>query len=118
MTIIFNKKVYTEKRKKLRNNMPIAERILWSRLKAKQLKGYKFRRQYSMGRYIVDFYCPQARLVVELDGESHIGEYMERYDQRRQRYVESLGVICLRFTNWDVYENAEGILEEILSYLS
>lgn len=118
MTQIFNKTVYKNKRRNLRQVMPLAEKILWSRLRSKQLKGYKFRRQYSIGFYIVDFYAPKAKLVIEVDGESHMGEQAEMRDESRQEYIESLGITCLRFTNWDVYENIDGVLEAVIAHLS
>ena len=75
MTQIFNKKTETIKRKLLRNNAPLPEIMLWSRLKSKQLGGYKFRRQFSIGRYVVDFYCPILKLALEIDGDSHFIDY-------------------------------------------
>ncbi|HCA66949.1 MAG: hypothetical protein UW40_C0013G0002 [Parcubacteria group bacterium GW2011_GWF2_44_17] len=117
MTELFNQKTQTPRRRKLRNNSPKAESILWYRLKGKQLKGYKFRRQYGIGNYIIDFYVPKAKLAIEIDGESHIGKPVEMRDNKRQEFIEFLGISCLRFTNWDVYENIDGVLEEIISYL-
>ncbi len=73
----------------------------------------KFRRQYSVGRYILDFYCPEARLAVEVDGDSHFGDGAERRDAVRQQYIESFGIAFVRCTNGDVYGNLEGVLEEI-----
>jgi len=85
MTEIYNKKSLETIRKKLRNNMVSTEIILWSRLKNRQLKGLKFRRQYSIGNYIVDFYCPEHRLAIELDGMTH--DNTEKFDIIRQKYI-------------------------------
>ena len=74
MANIFNRTSEKGKRKQLRKTMPEAEVILWSRLKNKQLAETKFRRQYSVGKYVVDFYCAEKKLAIELDGESHFVE--------------------------------------------
>ena len=113
MTQIFNTKTGTKKRKMLRNNMPLPEVVLWSRLKNKQLDGYKFRRQFGVGRYVVDFYCPLLKLAIEIDGDSHfIGDAPE-YDRGRQTFIESLDIRFLRFTNRDVANNLHSVLEAI-----
>lgn len=75
MTRIYNRAVYKTRRKELRNNPTKTEKILWAFLKGKKLSGYKFRRQYGVGKYIVDFYCPQMKLAIELDGEMHDSEF-------------------------------------------
>ena len=80
MNKFFNKRKYKDARKKLRNNMPTAEIILWNIIRNKQIKNYKFRRQHGIGPYIVDFYCPNARIVIEIDGESH---YTNRVSRKR-----------------------------------
>ncbi len=85
--------------------------IRWSRLKGRQLLGYKFRRQFSVGSYILDFYCPSLRLAIEIDGESHFNPEAKEYDSRRQRFIESLGISVVRFTNTDVRENLDGVLQ-------
>lgn len=117
MTIIFNRTSERVKRKALRKAMPKAEVILWAHLKNKQLHGYKFRRQYSVGPYIVDFYCPRLKLAIEIDGPTHFTKQAKRYDLQRQRYIESFGIRFLRVTNLDVYENIEGVIERIIEYL-
>ena len=104
-------------RRQLRKTMPKAEVLVWSRLRGKQLCGYKFHRQYSVGPYSIDFYCPAAKLAIELDGDSHFYPVEQRYDSQRQRYIESFGIRCLRFTNSEIYENLEGVLETIARVL-
>ena len=112
---IFNQKRNESRRRKLRKNMPPAEVFLWSKIRGKQLGGFKFRRQHGIGSYIVDFYCASAKLVVELDGESHYSDDNKRvYDKRRDGYVRSLGLRVVRFTNDQVFENVEAVCEIIL----
>jgi len=96
----------------LRKNMPSAEIILWSRLRCKQILGHKFRRQFSVGPYVIDFYCPALKLAIEVDGESHTRSRQE-YDTNRQQDIESYGVRFLRFTNADVYEDLDGVLAKV-----
>ena len=110
---LYNRQNENELRKKLRNDMTKAEVILWSQIRNMQIKGIKFRRQYSVGCYIVDFYCPEYRLVIEVDGDSHFQEGVEEYDKIRQQTIESCGISFLRFTNDDVYENLEGVVQRI-----
>lgn len=93
--------------------MPLAEIILWGRLKGKQLEGYKFRRQYSIEHFVVDFYCPALRLAIELDGDSHYSEDAQLYDKERQERIKSYDIQVLSFTNREIYENLEGVLLKI-----
>lgn len=74
MTKIFNRNEELEKRRELRNNSTKAESLLWQQLKGKQVAGFKFRRQYSVGKFVLDFYCAERKLAIELDGSSHDGE--------------------------------------------
>lgn len=98
----------------LRSNMPKAEIILWSKLKGKQLNGLKFRRQYSVEKFIIDFYCPQVKLAIEIDGDSHYAERAEIRDEERQKIIESYGINVLRFTNQHIYENVDGVVIRIM----
>ncbi len=97
--------------------MPKAEVLLWSKLKGKGLKGYKFRRQYSVEKFIVDFYCPELKLAVEVDGDSHFIEGADKEDQERQRIIELYGITFLRFTNIEIYENLDGALNKIAEFM-
>jgi very-short-patch-repair endonuclease len=117
MTQLFNKAELKEKRRTLRKNMPPAEVLLWSHLRGKNLQRHKFRRQYSIGAYIVDFYCAELKLAIEIDGESHFTTGSEDRDRRRQEFIESFGIRFLRFTNRDVYERMDGVLEMIMHQL-
>jgi very-short-patch-repair endonuclease len=97
----------------LRKNMTDAERHLWWKIKMKQVKGLIFYRQKPIGEYIVDFYCPKAKLVIEIDGSHHlIGDTIE-YDRTRDDYMNSLGLKVLRFNNTEVLTNIFGVLEKI-----
>ena len=97
--------------------MPKAEYLLWVELKNKQLGGYKFRRQYSVGSFVVDFYCPKLKLAIEVDGDSHFGEEQIKYDIVRQEIIESFDIQVLRFTNDEIYGNLNEVIEEIRKYL-
>ncbi len=109
---IFNLDAYTTRRQTLRNHATQPEKTLWARLRKEQL-GVKFRRQHGIGHYIVDFYCPQCRLVVELDGESHFTAEGKNYDKVRDIYMLSLGLRILRFANSEVMHNLEGVYNTI-----
>ena len=115
MRTIHNVPAKKEIRKRLRNNATPHERILWSRLKSSQL-GYKFRRQHSIGKYIVDFYCLQKRLIIELDGSGHIKD--KQYDKEKNKYLENLNFTVLRFWNSDINNNLEGVIQKIQGYLN
>ena len=97
----------------LRTNMTDAERHLWAKIRLKQLKGYQFYRQKPIGDYIVDFFCPRAKLVIEVDGSQHFSDEMTEYDRIRNEYLSSLGLRVLRFTNTEVLKNIAGVVESI-----
>ncbi|MFA6973928.1 MAG: endonuclease domain-containing protein [Parcubacteria group bacterium] len=103
-------------RRELRKAATPQEIILWSRLRRKDL-GCKFRRQHSIGRYIVDFYCPTYKLIVELDGNQHNEEDRKEYDAERTRYFKDLGLTVVRFWNGEVNKNLEGVMIKIKEYL-
>jgi very-short-patch-repair endonuclease len=113
---IFNTSRQTPIRQTLRNNLTTPEQKLWTRIRNKQL-GVRFRRQYGIDRYVVDFYCPELALVIELDGNSHYEEGAQEYDQVRDAFMESLGLRVLRFTNLDVMNNIDGVLVEICKFV-
>ncbi len=99
--------------RKLRTDMTDAERLLWSRLRGKQILGVQFYRQKPLGPYIVDFHAPAAKLVVELDGSQHFDEAGQVSDRRRDAYLETLGLRVLRFDNLQVLKETEAVLETI-----
>lgn len=100
-------------RKELRNNLTPAEAKLWTLLKGKQLEGRKFRRQFSVANYILDFYCPSENLAIELDGQGHFEALQAQYDTERDLFLEHCGIKVLRFENKWVWDNPEGLLEEV-----
>ena len=101
----------------LRKNMTDAERYLWSKIRRKQLKSYQFYRQKSIGNYIVDFYCPAVKLVIELDGGQHYTPEGKTSDEKRDNYLASLGLTVLRFSDREVFTNIDGVLKKIYRYL-
>ena len=112
----FNRKNLKDKRKHNRNNPTQAEAFLWSHLKESKLDGRKFRRQTSIKNFIVDFYCPEEKLIVELDGDLHFDKDVKKYDEQRTKKLDELGLNVLRFENQDVLFNLEAVLQEIKSY--
>jgi len=114
MTKLYNRASEKAKRQQLRRNMTKAEFMLWQKLKGKQLEGVKFRSQYGVGWFVVDFYCTELKLAIEIDGDSHFQDGVQEYDQERQAFIESIGIKVLRVTNDDVYKNLEGVLERII----
>ena len=103
--------------RKLRQNMTLGEVLLWQRLKRKQMRGYDFDRQRPIDRYIVDFYCKDLKLAIEIDGSSHDGEEAKVNDEIRQERLESLGVRFLRFTDADVKQNMEMVVGSIARWI-
>ena len=111
---LYNSKAQKELRNKLRNNTTKAEYILWGYLKNKQVCGFKFRRQYGIGSYVTDFYCPKLKLAIELDGANHFFDGQStNYDNQRQKFIESTGIKVLRFWNNEIYENMNGVIETL-----
>jgi very-short-patch-repair endonuclease len=102
-----------ERSQQLREDMTAAEGFLWSKIRMKQLNGYWFYRQKPVGEYIADFYCPKAKLVIEVDGGQHFSDEKIEYDRVRNKYMEGLGLVVKRFTNIEVLTNIEGVLEII-----
>ena len=97
----------------LSNNATASEAILWRILKGKQIEGLKFRRQFGLGPYVLDFYCPEIRLCIELDGDVHKTYEQAQYDEIRSRFVNENNIKVLRFENDAVYRSANAIVEAI-----
>ena len=110
---IHNRKYLKRFRKQLRNNATKAETKLWSALRKSQLDNRKFRRQSSIENYIVDFYCPSEKLVIEIDGEVHNNAVNNEYDYKRGKHLKELGFKIIRFSNEEVFNNLDLILEAI-----
>ncbi|GLQ94797.1 endonuclease domain-containing protein [Dyella acidisoli] len=110
------KRMNVRKARDLRGSMTDAERLMWYHLRGRPLSGYRFRRQHEIDRYIVDFVCSDARLIVELDGGQHAEQMQE--DAYRTQRLETLGYRVLRFWNNDVLTNTYAVLEVILEALA
>ena len=110
MALIHNIARLKPRRRELRRQLTIAEARLWNHLKDGSLWSRKFRRQHSVGPYILDFYCPGERLAVELDGAAHDHEAAQDHDAIRTRFLQSAGIRLVRFENREVIENLEGVL--------
>jgi len=104
------------RRKELRKSLNRAEAILWNCLKGSQL-GQKFRRQHSIGPFILDFYCPAKKLAVELDGGTHDNEKSQEHDKYKDQFLTAKEINVIRFLNEEVYNNLEGVLLEIKRHL-
>ena len=110
----YNDQILKTRRKSLRKKQTDTEIMIWSLLRDKKCKGYKFYRQYSIGSYIVDFYCPKLRLSIEIDGSQHAEKMNKDYDQERTIYLNANNIKELRFWNNEVTENLEGVYQRIL----
>ena len=113
-----DKKEYKEKRRRLRRRLTAAEATLWNLLKNKQLDGRKFRRQHSVDKYVLDFYCPSENLAIELDGDHHFSDEGQKYDEKRSAYLNSLKIRVLRFENEEVFQSADAVLKEIRKHFN
>ena len=105
-------------KRRLRSNMTGPEARLWSKLRARQFQGLKFRRQHGIGPYIVDFYCPEQSLVIEIDGDSYADADQILKDQLRDKYFRSLGLHVIRYCNDDIVKNLDGALEDLAGKIS
>lgn len=109
----YNWKELVDSRKFLRNNSTSAEAVLWRSIKNKQLDGRKFRRQFSVGEYILDFYCPSEKLCIELDGQPHYTEQGYSHDLKRDKYLSDQGITVIRIENKHVFKIHDMVLEHI-----
>lgn len=103
-----------ERRRDLRNGSTSAEASLWKVLKGSQLEGLKFRRQHSVGNYILDFYCPEYKLAIELDGNYHFEEDQMKRDEDRDKFLAEIGIRVIRIENDNVFKNIDMVLNCIL----
>jgi len=99
--------------KELRKNMTDAEKLVWTKIRNKQLKGYQFYRQKIIGNFIVDFYCPKANLIIEIDGGQHYSDEGKQKDAARDDFLKSSGLRVFRFSDREVFENLSGVMERI-----
>jgi very-short-patch-repair endonuclease len=113
MKFLRNDPALKKRRRELRRNQTEAEKLLWAHLRNKQFYGMKFFRQYSIGPYILDFYCPRMKLAVELDGGQHNESENKEYDSVRSEYLKSQGIDVIRFWDNEVLLNRDGVLAEL-----
>jgi very-short-patch-repair endonuclease len=107
-----------EKARLLRNNMTEAEKIVWDKLKNRNVFKARFRRQHPIGIFIVDFYCHECKLAIEIDGEIHKKNEVIEYDDGRSHDIEKYGIKILRFTNNEVFTDLNNIIEKILKAIA
>ena len=117
-SVVFNIKETLEKRKLLRRNQTEAETKLWEELRNKRFADLKFFRQYGIGHYVADFYCPSLKLAVEVDGNNHFSKDGIEYDKERYKYFEAMDIKTIRFSNGDVLKNVQVVLANIEEALS
>jgi very-short-patch-repair endonuclease len=98
----------------LRRNMTDAERILWNKLRNKQLVNHKFRRQHPLDPYVLDFYCPSKRLVIEIDGGQHYTSEGKTRDKSREKYLNQLDIEVIRYSDRGVLTKVDAVLQDIL----
>ena len=113
-----NHPVTKEFRQQLRREETPTERMLWKRLRSKQLDGYRFRQQHGFGPYVLDFYCPKLRLCIELDGSVHDSDEQQQRDAERTIFLNQNRIKVIRFKNEEVEEDIEKVLSTIRNYIN
>jgi very-short-patch-repair endonuclease len=108
-----NAPILKQRRRELRHNQTEAEKVFWAHVRNKQLSGLRFFRQYSVGPYVLDFYCPKMNIAVELDGGQHTLDERREYDAARSEYLQAHKIEVMRFWNNDVLQNINGVLARI-----
>jgi very-short-patch-repair endonuclease len=101
----------------LRQNLTRCEEMLWQRLRNKAIQGYRFKCQHPIGYYVADFYCHAAKLVIEVDGNYHISSEQHFYDTQRTNDMQALGIAVLRFSNYQVENDIEFVVNQIRSFI-
>jgi very-short-patch-repair endonuclease len=114
---LHNRTKLKDRRRSLRNAPTRAEKELWNGLRKKRTDGYKFRRQQSIGPFIADFYCPELRLVVEVDGVTHEDPEQKEYDTRRAEYFLSRNIREIRFTDGEVLYSVDRCMDRIIEFI-
>ena len=118
MTILYNIKQMEEARRLLRKDQTQAEEILWDALRNRRLENKKFRRQYSVGNFVLDFYCTQERLAIEADGSVHDSRESQQYDMHRTEAINDIGIKVIRFKNEEILNDLPKVLERIKSFFN
>ncbi|MEK7081133.1 MAG: endonuclease domain-containing protein [Patescibacteria group bacterium] len=114
--LIHNNEKLKDRRRELRKRSTKEEEMLWLKIRNNKL-GYKFKRQHSIGGYILDFYCSEARLIIEIDGASHNTKEAREYDKIRDEYFSELGYTTIRFLNEEIKNKMEKVVNKIKKYL-
>lgn len=110
---LYNHKILKDRRRQLRTEQTPAEKLLWQHISRDKIFGLRFLRQYSVGPYILDFYCAKLRLGIEVDGEVHNEKERKLYDKDREKYLKNLDIEVIRFWNDDVLKNIRDVLKEL-----
>lgn len=116
----FNRPTEKSKRRRLRREQTTAEKLVWRFLRNRRTKNFKFRRQYSVDKFVIDFYSPELKLAVEIDGDVHDLPTQKEHDIMRQSYLESFGIKFIRIRNEELFANTDkalGRIEEIIKVL-
>lgn len=113
MTLHFNKTEMKDRRRELRANTTRSEELMWIFLRNRNTKRQKFRRQYSVDSYIIDFYCPSLKLALEIDGDIHDLEDQKKYDAERQKHIEAFGIRFLRIKNEDIINDMDRVMKKV-----
>ena len=117
MSLVHNNEKLKDRRRELRQRSTKQEEILWSKIRDRQL-GLKFKRQHSIGGYILDFYCSKCKLIIEIDGATHSTREAKAYDKIRDEYFNDLGYTTLRFLNREVENQIDRVVENIRNYVT
>jgi very-short-patch-repair endonuclease len=108
-----NDPVLKQRRRELRQNQTEAEKAFWAQVRNRQFRGMRFFRQYSIGPYILDFYCPALKLAIELDGGQHTQDERREYDVNRTEYLKVRGIRVVRYWNHDVLRNIDDVVKSL-----
>jgi very-short-patch-repair endonuclease len=112
-TQLFNIKIKKLQRRNLRQQDIACEKIVWHKLRNRGLNGLKFKRQYSIGNYIIDFFCPELKIGIEIDGATHSTPAETEYDRQRQSHIEKFNIKIIRYTNADIKENLSEVMHDL-----
>lgn len=118
MNFIYNNAILKERRRELRGNPTQAEAVLWGHIRNRQIEQCRFRRQYSVGPYILDFYCPRIRLAIEIDGDQHAENDAIVYDRERDEYLNDLDIKTVRYWNHDIMKDINHVIENIRNHIN
>lgn len=113
MKFLYNNKIFYDRRQELRRNQTEAEKIIWQNIRNRKINVLKFYRQFSIGPYILDFYCPQIKLAIEIDGNSHGTADAVIYDKERTKFLESINIKVVRFKNEEVVKNIDNVIKKV-----